>query len=334
MDSAAQPSAQPGLETNDASQQSPSAWRVAAYITAYNDAEAFNKCLMGIRLQTYAVDYIFVVDNSSTPLLLTSENQADPRLTIWHHPENVGISGGLEQAAQFATQAKVDFLWLFDQDSYATADCLEKLLLNYEALGQQGDSIGIIAPTAVDARTSEIVRPGKFLGDRFKGFPPTSSTEPYDCDVVITSGSLLWLKTLETVALPDARLFIDGIDLDHGIRLKQAGFRNLVVPQALMYHRFGHPIPIRVLGKAKNLQLYPPLRHYYICRNHTYLELQHAQGLARLTCLLHRIRYLMVSMAYIGLFDRQSPWSVKLEKWFACWLGTFHGLIGQLDHRW
>ncbi len=309
-------------------------WQVTAYITAYADSSALNRCLAGIRAQTYPIQHILIVDNSPTPLAIAPEHAADPRLRIWHHPENLGISGGLALAAKFATQAAVDFLWLFDQDSYPAADCLHILVMTYQTYTKQGDQVGIVAPTAVDSRTGEVVRAGRFLGDRFRGFPPPPGDTPYDCDVAITSGSLLRLETLEQVALPDPRLFIDGIDLDHGLRLRQAGYRNLVVPTAQMTHRFGQPITIQFCGQKKNLQLYSPLRHYYICRNHTYLELRHSQGFAQFTCGLHRLRYLLVSSVYILLFDRQSTWQTKRQKILACFLGTWHGWLGKLDPQW
>ena len=301
-------------------------YKVAAYITAYEDAIALNECVAALRSQSSLIEQILIVDNSLQPLHLTAPNDANERIVIWHHPENIGIAGGLVLAIHWAVQHEYDFLWTFDQDSAPASDCLEKLLQAYGALATEDYAIGMMAPTAIDARTGQTVKPSLFLGDRFRGFLPDNPIAPYECDAPITSGALVWLKTVDRVEPPDVGLFIDGIDLDYGLRLRQAGFHNLVVPDAAMYHRFGVPFQVELFGRKKAFQLYSPLRYYYICRNHTYLELRHSKGWYRFTCSLRRMRFLLLTLLKIVAFDSGS----KLQKAIACFVGTYHGFLGEL----
>ena len=295
--------------------------RVAAYITAYEDAEALWVCVQALQVQTYSIEQIFIVDNSRAPISLES----DSKLRVFHHPENIGIAAGIRVAIEQALIEGYDFLWMFDQDSEPASTCLELLLKAYSEIDSR---IGIIAPQAIDARTGATIEPALFLGDHFKGYKAPSQTEPFECDAPITSGSLLWLNTSEQVESPDPRLFIDGVDLDYGMRLRRAGFWNFVVPRALMNHRFGEPIVVRFAGKKKTVQLYSPLRHYYICRNHTYLELAYAEN--RITCSLKRIEYLIKISLIVLLFDPIA----KFEKIKACMMGTYYGFQGNLDRAW
>ena len=304
-------------------------YTVAAYITAYDDAIALNACVTALQSQSYPIQSILIVDNSAQPLRLLEE-QADDRLVVWHHPKNIGIAGGMALAIQWARQHQYDFLWTFDQDSTPAPDCLEKLLEAYRALATKEYAIGMMAPTAIDARTGQTVKPSLFLGDRFRGFLPDHPTAPYECDAPITSGALVWLGTVDRVAPPDEGLFIDGIDLDYGLRLRQAGFHNVMVPGAAMYHRFGVPFQVKLFGKKKAFQLYSPLRYYYICRNHTYLELQHSNGWYRFTCSLRRVKFLLLTLLKIMAFDFGS----KVQKAIACVIGTYHGFIGKLGKTW
>ncbi|MBD2074228.1 glycosyltransferase family 2 protein [Phormidium sp. FACHB-592] len=305
-------------------------YTVAAYITAYDDAIALNACVTALRFQSYCIQHILIVDNSSQALRLSEENQADDRLLVWHYPKNIGIAGGLALAIQWARQRQYNFLWTFDQDSTPASDCLEHLLAAYVKLATEAYVIGMIAPTAIDARTGQTVKPSLFLGDRFRGFVPVNPTLPYECDAPITSGALVSLRTVAHVEPPDAGLFIDGIDLDYGLRLRQAGFHNLVVPDAAMYHRFGVPFQLEILGRKKVFQLYSPLRYYYICRNHTYLELRHSQGWYRLTCCLRRLKFLLLTVLKILAFDA----APKGQKAIACVTGTYHGFLGRLGKTW
>ena len=303
---------------------------VAAYITAYEDANALNACLAALRSQSYPLKQILIVDNSLQPLHLAEPHQSDERVFIWHHPENIGIAGGMALAMPWAVQHGHDFLWTFDQDSAPAPDCLEKLLDAYTKLATEADAIGMMAPTAIDARTGQTVKPSLFLGDRFRGFEPVSPIAPYECDAPITSGALVWLKTLDRVESPEVGLFIDGIDLDYGLRLRQAGFHNWVVPDAKMYHRFGVPFQAELCGRKKVFQLYTPLRYYYICRNHTYLELRHSKGWYRFTCCLRRIKFLLLTLLKILAFDGGSKW----QKAIACLRGTYDGFLGKLGKTW
>ncbi|PSB34653.1 glycosyltransferase family 2 protein [Stenomitos frigidus] len=305
-------------------------YNVAAYITAYEDASALNDCLTAIRSQFYPIKQIIIVDNSTRSLERSEANRADDRLLTWHHPENIGIAGGMTLAIQWAVQHEYDFLWTFDQDSAPAPDCLERLLQAYAELATEDYAIGMMAPTAIDARTGQTVKPSRFLGDRFRGFLPDNAISPYECDAPITSGALVWLQTVDRVEPPDIGLFIDGIDLEYGLRLRQAGFHNLVVPGANMYHRFGEPFQVELFGKKKVFQLYSPLRYYYICRNHTYLELRHSNGSYRLTCCLRRMKFLLLTLLKILAFDSDA----KPQKAIACIIGTYHGFLGKLGKTW
>jgi rhamnosyltransferase len=306
-------------------------YRVAAYITAYEDALALNQCLAALGEQIYPIEQVLVVDNSRQPLPLTSAAPHRLPVQVQHHPENIGIAAGLNCAIAWAQAQGYDFLWMFDQDSVPTPDCLQQLMSAYTTTATADYQVGILGPQAIDIRNDTIITPAVFLKDYFHGYlPPPQTTSPFECDSPITSGSLLWLTASQQIVLPDARLFIDGIDLDYGLRLRQAGFHNLIVPAAVMHHCFGNPITLEMLGKKRAIQLYSALRHYYIARNHTYVVLRHAQGSARLTCVLKRIDYTLTTIGMILAFDPQQ----KLAKVQACLVGTFHGLCGNLDASW
>lgn len=306
-------------------------YRVAAYVTAYEDAQALSACLGALQAQVYAIEQVLVVDNSQQPLALAAASTCRLRLQVLHHPENIGIAAGINHAIAWARSQHYDFLWMFDQDSVPTPNCLQQLIDTYRATATADYPIGILGPKAIDARNNIVITPAVFLKDYFHGYaPPVQTDKPFECDSPITSGSLLWLTASGHIVLPDARLFIDGIDLDYGLRLRQAGFHNLIVPAAIMQHCFGNPIMLQMLGKKRAIQLYSALRHYYIARNHTYVVLRHAQGSARWTGILKRIDYTINTIAMIVAFDPQQKWA----KVHACLAGTFHGLSGNLDWSW
>lgn len=303
-------------------------YKIAAYITAYENPEAIRHCVRAINSQSYPVQKILIVDNSHYKYL--SNCATGDNVMVKHYPENIGVSGGLSLAFEWVIKEQYDFLWTFDQDSIVTKDCLSNLLLAYERLHNPDYLIGIIGPTAIDLRNNQIVEGAKFVRDRFTGCKPPAQTQPYECDSPITSGSLIAIAAAQAISPPRAELFIDGVDLDYGLRLVQKGFHNLIVPNAIMYHNFGNPIKAKFFNKEFILQQYSALRHYYICRNHTYLCTRYAKGWYCLTGWMRRMKYMIHTILLIALYDSEQ----KVLKIWACIFGTYHGLKGKLGKTW
>ncbi|HEY9753027.1 MAG TPA: glycosyltransferase family 2 protein, partial [Coleofasciculaceae cyanobacterium] len=112
--------------------------------------------------------------------------------------------------------------------------------------------------------------------------------------------------------------------------LKQAAFHNFVVPSAILNHHFGTPKVTTFLGQKKVIQVYSGLRHFYISRNYTYLELKFSRGGYKVTCGLKRIKRLLSAIVKILLFDPEQ----KIQKVYACLLGTWDGFTGNLNRKW
>lgn len=309
----------------------PPLYNVVAYITAYQDRAALHQCIQAIKNQTYPISQIVIVDNSPISLLetkRTAANELVDGLIVWAYPQNIGISGGLQKLIRWAVPRGYHFVWMFDQDSEPAPNCLSQLILAYAQLTEHY-LVGIVAPISIDPRTQLVISPAHFLKDRFEGAELPETGLPYECESPITSGSLLLLASVGSVPPPDDRLFIDGIDLEHGLRLTQAGYKNFVVTQAAMNHSFGYPIKIKILGRTKLLHMYSALRYYYICRNHTYLELKFSRGIYKFTCSLRRLKFLSSQIFWLSIMRTEN----RFQKMWACLRGTYFGFRGDLDQQ-
>lgn len=302
--------------------------KIAAYITAYEDPDAVQECLAGIEQQSYPVEAIIIVDNSAQHPSSSSTLDTTLPLVIHSYPNNIGVAGGLRVGLAWAMEQNYDFLWTFDQDSIPSADCLEQLVNTYQHYHSPSYPLGIVAPTAIDITTQTQITGANFVKDQFVGYQPDHPTTPYECDAPITSGSLIGLSAAKTVFphSPIAQLFIDGVDLEFGMSLKQAGYHNLIVPHALLYHHFGNPVIIQFLGQQKQIHHYSSLRHYYICRNYTYLSLRYVQWQYLIFAIKRRLTYLLKTSLIIALFETNSH-QYKLKKTLSCWQGTLEGAL-------
>jgi rhamnosyltransferase len=303
-------------------------YRVAAYITAYEDPDGVKACVAAIRSQSFPVEQIFIVDNSSKQPICFEESLP---IVVEHHPENLGISGALELGIRWAIAQGYDFFWTFDQDSQPSATCLETLINLYQELNQPGPPIGIIAPLPLDSNTQVEISGRIFDGSRFV-VSPHADENVYECDVVITAGSLVAVGAAKSIESVNPDLFIDAVDWDFCLKFRQAGYRVLVVRSATMQHRFSdlEVAYLPVWKKEILINHYSPLRRYYICRNHTYVTIQicNLENLPKV--IIHRLNCLLRALVKIWFYESDQ----KLLKSWACLLGTYDGFVGRLGKRW
>ena len=138
------------------------------------------------------------------------------------------------------------------------------------------------------------------------------------------------LASAQAIAPPNGQFFIDGVDIDYGVRLHQAGYSNYIVTTAILRHNFGSPQVITWLGQRKTLQNYAALRHYYTCRNHTYLDIKYAKGFWKIAAILFRFKYLAATAFWLIFF---LPDRFYLKLW-ACFKGTYDGFCSRLGKTW
>lgn len=307
-------------------------YKIAAYITAYQDTQALEKTIAAIQKQSYSISEIFIIDNSQTPIISETNYQ---NIRVEFHPENIGVDGGLKIAIKWAIEKAYDFLWLFDQDSQPLPNTLEILLTKYQELSIQNHHIGIIAPQILDINTSQQF-PGYIFQDyKFVPFPGHSETDDYyTCDGVITSGSLVNLNAAKSVKLPQGNLFLDAVDYTYCMNFRHQGYEVIVVKNTIMPHRLGNYSQVKDrLSKINNPIITftcLPSRYYYACRNHTYFETRQSNKRMLHFCLIHRFKMLMNMIIRI---IRYEPDLVLLKIW-ACTFGTFDGLRGRLGKVW
>ena len=99
--------------------------KVSLYIPCYNADKFIDEALRGVKLQTYPVDEIIVVDDGSTDDTVAKASRYNVR--IIRHGENKGLAAARNTAV---TNAKNEFVASLDADCVPSADWLERLMKN------------------------------------------------------------------------------------------------------------------------------------------------------------------------------------------------------------
>jgi rhamnosyltransferase len=118
--------------------------------------------------------------------------------------------------------------------------------------------------------------------------------------------------------------FIDMVDYEFCLRLRERGLRVVVVRSSIISHRMGEPkrVQLPLLGEVF-VPNYSPLRWYYYTRNLTHLEFKRNRN-ARLRTFLRRLLFLRTPIKD-GLFSRNLGKTLP-----AALRGFIDGLRGRL----
>lgn len=303
-------------------------YNVLGYITAYKDLQAVRKCLKLLQNQSYPIQEILVVDNSPEQIIFSED-----KLQVKHCPENIGVAGGLKEAVIWAKTQNADFLWAFDQDSEPSPNLLENLLLKYSLLSKPEFTIGIIAPLAMDMQSQSQIPGLIFSGYKFHSPSELQNLrEYYECDAVITSGSLISLDAAKNIELPREDLFLDAVDYLYCINFRKKGYKVVVSKDTILNHHLGTYRHIKSPINNREVFTYTcsPIRYYYSCRNHTFLETRLASKLILYKCVIYRLRTLGNHLKHIVFYE---PDFTFLKVW-ACMTGTIEGFMGRLGKTW
>lgn len=248
--------------------------RVLAVMVTYFPGEGLLERVERIAAQ---VEHLLVVDNGS-------QDSAVIQQLIAHLPagvelvrlgENRGIAHALNVAVNRAVGQSYQLLLTLDQDSDLPEDYVQQMTQFVVQHSQLG--LGGVAPNFRDVNAGT---QASFF--RLEGWWPrrlgcTGGGGVREVDMTITSGTLYLVEALRQVGSFNEQLFIDYVDAEYGLRLKERGYRMLVNCQVCIDHRLGKRQVRRWLGLTLKPLQHPPIRRYYMARNLVYLGLRYGR---------------------------------------------------------
>lgn len=152
---------------------------------------------------------------------------------------------------------------LLDQDTQLEHDALPRLLDALDALQAGGQRVAGVGPAFSDPR-GETVFPFVRLGRLRMHAVAVTGTAPVECDLLISSGSLIPVDAAEAVGPLDSDFFIDYVDMEWCARARALGWKLFGVPSARTLHTIGEAT-LTVLGRT--IPVHSPPRQYYLIRN-------------------------------------------------------------------
>ena len=195
------------------------------------------KCLESLEQLKYPNYRLLVVDNGSTDQSPEKIRDIFPSVEQILNRENLGFAAGFNQGLQFALKQNAEYILILNNDTFVQPDMLELLIQSMEA-----EDVGVVSPLIFYANAPDKIWSAGAGRNRWtlelkeNHGRHQKFSEITEREFLSGCGMLIKATILERVGLFDERFFMYYEDLDFALRIRQAGFRMLLVPKAQMWH--------------------------------------------------------------------------------------------------
>jgi GT2 family glycosyltransferase len=269
--------------------------RATVVILNYNGVRWLEKCLASLREQTiYQHLEIILADNLSTD---GSDRLGEALIRSWpnglfiQHGQNLGYCEGNNRAAR---QARGEFLFFLNNDTWLEPECLEILLREVRASNAQAAT-----PLVLNYNDSSFQSMGATGFDLF-GLPSTRVQFNRTTEVLMPEGCsfLIERRLFEELGGFDPVFFMFSDEWDLSWRVWVTGHKAVAVPAARLHHRGAANVNPEGAGQVVEFRTSDSKR-FYANRNALLAVLKNAEHVLLLTFLLQAL--LLAAEAAVSL---------------------------------
>jgi rhamnosyltransferase len=263
---------------------------ICAVVVTCNPGGSLFRLLNSIESQ---VDHVIIVDNDSPAETISEINEYSHFRSIGliRNGANEGIARALNQGMEAADDCGYKWVLTFDQDTIPFSNMTGIIRDVYDSYPDKG-RIGAIG---VNFSTGN----GIYHTAR-KGHKYTVR------DYLITSGCLISIAACRSAGRFREDFFIDNVDIDFSLRLRKAGWINLISAEQGMSHTVGDPVCRKLFGFKITSSGHNSMRRYYMSRNHVIMTRNYLSSFPYFIARLNFFYLMSVLGFLIAESDRRS----------------------------
>ena len=259
-------------------------------------------CVKSLRQQSNQDFDLFLVDNETTLESFSLLKTIAPEAQIISCEKNEGFAGGNNAALKEVLKGEYSLVFLVNMDTVLKDDCIDQIIKKVDQYPEAG---AFQARLMLHPQTELINSLGNethFLGFGYsKGYKDKfSSTHNTIKEIAYPSGAAMLLRVgaLRKVGLFDEEMWMYNEDQDLGWRLWLVGYTCLIIPSAVVYHKYEF---------SRSIQKY-----YWMDRNRIITIFKNYHWL---TLVLILPAFIVMELGLL-LFSFQSGWlGEKLKVW-------------------
>jgi GT2 family glycosyltransferase len=234
------PGGTPSATLPEATARPPTAIVVVTYDSQADLADCFGSLRRA--LQGHTEVQVIAVDNASTDATVERIRTDHPWVTLIESDRNLGFAAGNNLGIRLARELGCSFVHLLNPDTEVAAGFLDEVL----AVARAHPDAGAVQSLLLLHGERELVNTAgnevHFLGFGYCGsFRMPARDVPDDVrEIAFASGActLYRMEAILQVGFFDEELFLYQEDLDLSWRLRLAGWRSLIAPRSVVFHKY------------------------------------------------------------------------------------------------
>lgn len=237
--------------------------KIAAVVVTFNRLRLLKESIDSIRIQTYKVDEIIVVNNSSTDGTMEWLNEQNDLTTITQ--ENLGGAGGFYTGIKYAYEKGYDWIWCMDDDGQLETGALQKLIpYLYDE-----KEIKIFNCLVVSKEDNNKLSFGLYdeTKDEYIDKLELLRNELFVGSVNFFNGTIIPKEFIKKFGLPIRTLFMKGDDLEYALRAIYNKIGVFSITSSRIYHPGEKHILINNFFFKYKFSFLNKIKRYYSIRN-------------------------------------------------------------------
>lgn len=211
---------------------------VSVVVVCFNGVDITRRCLESLFSQDYQSKEIIVVDNGSQEDIWGMVAEAFPKASFIRLESNHGFAGGYNRGIEVA---RGKYIAIINNDAVASPQWVGALV----EVAEKDRETGAIASIIIDGNKPDVLDScgvGMALDGMsrqlMRGQAPPALKAPKEVLVPSGCACLFRADALKAVGLFDESFFAYCEDTDLGLRLRWAGFKTVVAPDAQVTHYY------------------------------------------------------------------------------------------------
>jgi len=203
-------------------------------------------CIKSIRKQDYQGEMkVFITDNKTSRESFQLLSELAPEAELVLNKDNDGFAKGNNDSIRQAILQGCDYIILFNMDTIVEFDCVSELVKVAESDDKVGAAQARLMLWSDKDKVNSLGNITHFLGfgycrDYLTPYSPLLIRRGDGGEVFYPSGAAVLFKkeVLEKVGLFDEEFWMYNEDQDLGWRIWLAGFKCVLAPKAVVYHKY------------------------------------------------------------------------------------------------
>lgn len=236
--------------------------KICAVVVTYNRLELLKGTIEKLLTQSRKLDEIIIIDNKCTDGTSEYLKTIEDKVTPVFLDENLGGAGGFNKGIKIAYEKGHDYIWIMDDDTFATETALENMLNKFNIVGKE--NIGFMCSNVLFKDDKACVMNVPTVDSVWNDYVTEGLVKVKNASFV----SIMFPRErVKEFGLPIKEFFIWGDDTEYTLRIsgKYASYMSI---DSIVHHHMKENVGVDIInGDTARIG-----RYFYEYRNKFYMN--------------------------------------------------------------